>query len=156
MKRIFIFMLGFTPLLVGYWMEDMISRNEIAFDFRTFYNMLCFGFFLYWGLLGFLFCKFTSSKIYTAIICNFPALIVLILALVQELIYKRYWSNNLGIATQFFYLPTLRLSYIVTSIFSMHTMSETYIISFISMLAVFYFGCYIRDMLSKENKKNIE
>lgn len=143
MKKVFALITGFTPFLIGYGLNLIVLKlgSEVALVFDIFTIM----FFLYWGLLGFVLSKLTSSKVSTIVICHFPALLVLLLILIQELINKQYWINNLGVATQFFYLPTVRISSKITGFLSMHKMWETYIISFVLMIAVFYLGCYIRN-----------
>lgn len=142
MKKIFIIITGFSPLLIGYGLHLFITYSTnakpgIALD------LFCILFFLYWGLMGFAFCKFTDSKLNTSILCNFPAFIVLLLILVQELINKRYWTNLWGFITQIFYLPTLRISFAVKPNF-LYYMWQSYIISFLLMMAASYIGCSIR------------
>jgi hypothetical protein len=143
MKKIIVLIAGLTPFLIGYGLNLLLYK--LSTNFATVSFAISVMFFLYWGLLGFTFSKFTSSKIYTLAICHFPALLVLLLILIQELINKRYWNNILGFATQFFYLPTITVSSKITGYLSVSKMWETYIISFGLMIAVFYLGCYIRD-----------
>ncbi|MDF2485652.1 MAG: hypothetical protein K0R46_1820 [Herbinix sp.] len=143
MKKVFVLITGFTPFLIGYGLNLIVlkSGSEVAFVFDIYTIM----FFLFWGLMGFVFSKFTSSNVYTLVICHLPALLVLLLILIQELINKQYWHNYLGVVTQFFYLPTIRISFKITGLLSMHKMWETYIISFLLMIAVFYLGGFIRN-----------
>ena len=143
MKKIFVLITGLTPFLIGYGLNLMIINLGVILTIVL--DMIGVVFFLYWGLLGFKFSKFTSSKVYTLVIFHLPALLVLLLVLFQELINKQYWNNYLGITTQFFYLPTIIVSSKIMQIFSMHEMWKSYILSFALMIAVFYLGCYIRD-----------
>lgn len=143
MKKIFVLIAGLTPFLIGYVLNFIFIK--LSFNFATIAYIVSVVFFLYWGLLGFVFSKFTSSKVYTLAISHSPALLVLLLVLIQELISKRYWNNILGVATQFFYLPTIVVSSKVTGFFPVNQMWKTYIMSFILMIAVFYLGSYLRD-----------
>ena len=148
MKKLLAFIAGFSPLPIGYGI-NYLCINNIMWTKFTLDLISCF-FFLYWGLLGFVFCKFVKTKMSAITFCNLPAFIVLILILIQELINKKYWNNEWGIATQFFYLPTIRISSYVTPDF-MHYMWQTYIVSFALMIIAFYLGCYIRGKTKSKN-----
>lgn len=150
MKKIFVFISGLTPFLIGYLLNLILLK--LSSNVATISLIIGSVFFLYWGLLGFAFSNFTSSKGYTLVICHLPALFVLLLILIQELINKQYWNNILGVATQYFYLPTIIVSSKITGLFSMSKMWETYIISFALMIVVFYLGCYIRDKVKMANE----
>ena len=141
MKKLVVLTTGFSPLLLGYVMNSFVNNSnsthlDILLDF------ISIVFFLYWGGLGFVLCRFTKKKASTLIISNLPAAIVLIFILIQELINKAYWNNHWGSVTQIFYLPTLRFSDKVTPDF-MHFMWQTYIVSFAIMIFVFFVGCYV-------------
>lgn len=149
MKKLILFIIGFTPFLIGFGMNLMIlntNSNDLSLGIDTI-NLV---FLIYWGVLGYFFSGFTRSKLYTLIIFNFPAFLALLLNLFQELINKQYWTNYLGIATQIFYMPTMRISfYILPGIIS--HMWQIYIVSFLLMIIVFYVGCVIKDK-KKQNR----
>jgi 4-amino-4-deoxy-L-arabinose transferase-like glycosyltransferase len=151
MKKLVILIAGYSPLPIGYGI-NYLCINNIMWTKLTL-DLISIFFFLCWGLLGFVFCKFVKTKMSALIICNLPAFIVLILILIQELINKKYWSNGWGIATQFYYLPTLRIGSFVTPDF-MPYMWQTYIVSFTLMIIVFCLGCYIRDKINHNKKLN--
>jgi hypothetical protein len=150
MKKLVTLIAGFSPLPIGYGI-NYLCINNIMWTKLTL-DLISFIFFLCWGLLGFVLCKFVKTKTNALIICNLPAFIVLILILIQELIHKKYWSNDWGVATQFFYLPTIKISSYVTPDF-MYYMWQTYIVSFTLMIIVFYLGCYIR--VKTNHSKNL-
>ena len=143
MKKIIILIAGFSPLLMGYILNMFVSQSngtnlDMAYDFISIF------FFLYWGVLGFALCNFNRKMTSTLIVYNFPAAIVLILILIQELINKAYWNNEWSTVTQMFYLPTLRLSYRVTPDF-MHYMWQTYIVSFVLLLMISVLGGFLNS-----------
>lgn len=150
MKKIVVFIAGFTPFIIGYYLNQIILNTK--YGNSTFYFITSCSFFLYWGLLGFIFCKLKDSKIYTTIICNLPAFSVLLVLLYQELVIKQYWSNYWSRATQYFYLPTMKISFDLTPYF--HNMWESYIVSFVLMAIAFYFGCYIRGKVDLRRTHN--
>lgn len=149
MKKLLILIVGFSPLLIGYGI-NLILYNNMNTNLGTVLNLISVLFFLYWGVLGFVFYKFTGTKHSTLIICNLPAFIALILMIFQEVINQKYWANFVGFATQFFYLPALRVGTIVTPNF-LHYLWQTCVVSFVLMIAIFYLGCYLSEK-AKQNK----
>jgi len=103
------------------------------------YTLIGIAFLIAWFFVGKYSYRFVINKKAAAILGNMVALIVLLLILYQEVILGQYWSNQLGIATQFYYLPLISIASIFTGIF--HTMTPTYIVAFLMMCISFYFGC---------------
>ncbi len=149
MKKLLILIIGFSPLLIGYGI-NLIIYNNMNTNLGPLLDIISVLFFLYWGLLGYIFYKFTDSKSSTLIICNLPAFIALILMIFQETINKKYWANFLGFATQFFYLPALRVGLIISPNF-LYYLWQTCIVSFALMTGIFYLGCYLSER-AKQNK----
>ena len=143
MKKVFVLIAGLSPFFIGYGLNLIISN--LSDNVVIIYDIIGVVFLLYWGFLGYIFSESIRSKVYALVVCHLPALIVLTLILFQELINKRYWTDYIGIATQFFYLPLVRVSSIITGFFSMHEIWQIYIVSFALMISVFYLGCNIRD-----------
>jgi hypothetical protein len=111
-------------------------------------DLISILFYLYWCILGYIFYKFTKSKNIPLIICNIPAFITLILILFQEIIIKHYWPNDLGFSTQYFYFPTLRVAFYIKPNY-LHYMWQTYIISFLLMVAASCIGCYFKEIIKQ-------
>ena len=151
MKSLVALIVGFIPLPIGYGIHLFLTFYDNNTNLSKPLDLISIIFFLLWGLLGFLLCRFTKTKTHAFVICHIPAFIVLTLILFQELINKKYWGNIWGFATQFFYMPTIRISFIVQPNF-MHYMWQTYIISFVLMLIVFYLGGLIRDKIYPSKK----
>lgn len=145
MKKLVVLIAGFSPLLIGYGVNLMLYNFVIAKLGMTL-DFISIIFFLYWIILGVVLNKFTKSKISTPFLCNLPALIILILILFQELINKQYWYNNWGLATQYFYLPTLRVGFKLTPNF-MYYMWQTYIVSFVLLVLSFCIGYYMKVVM---------
>lgn len=145
MRKLIVLIAGFSPLPIGYGINLFINKSTST-KLSMILSFISILFFLYWGLLGFVSRRFikATAKTSALIICNLPAFIVLILILIQELINKSYWSNDWGIVTQFFYLPTIPISSYVTPVF-LHYMWQIYIVSFALMIITFYLGGCIRD-----------
>ncbi|MFI3168153.1 MAG: hypothetical protein R3Y32_08585 [Bacillota bacterium] len=137
MKKSILILLGIIPFFVGYGINYLVMG--------PFYNTVppftLFGilFLIAWFLFGRYSYKLVDNKKLAIVLGNLVALIVLALILYQEFILGQYWSGFVGIATQFYYLPLIRIVAVFTG--SFHTLSPTYIVAFLIMCIVFYFGC---------------
>ena len=105
MKQLLRILLGFVPLGIGillnaYMMAHMDTLPPLA--------LIALGTLLLWGLLGYLTAdgKKPRSQVLSLNAANFLALA---LVLVQELLLGRYWTNAVGLASQFFFLPLINL-----------------------------------------------
>lgn len=108
MKKVILFCLGLIPLGLGFLMNSWIMANPYSFPPGKISGFL---FLTLWTILGFISGRFTETAKKSSNIVHCPALIMLALLLFQEIILRRYWPNIIGIASQFFYLPLLSLSY---------------------------------------------
>lgn len=147
MKKLIVLITGFNPLLIGYGVNQFINYDTST-RLDTLLTILSIIFLLYWGWLGFLFSTLLHSVQISALLCNLPAFITLVMILIQELVNKQYWSNPFGLATQLFYLPVMSLAFRITPYF--HYLWQSVCISFILMIAVFYLGCIIRKKTAGE------
>lgn len=141
---ILLVILGAIPYLLGYAMNwYMMEYADTVLPFRW----ISVLFLLFWGLLAFL-CnrKGAHSK---QVICflNLFAALNLVLLGVQEVILGAYWSNSLGLITQFFYLPVLNLGFGLSSCSS--SVFVAYVVCFILMVAASYVGCRVRENLQR-------
>lgn len=139
MKKLVLLLLGLIPFPVGYLVNYLMMENVFINGLHyTLVNLFCLAI---WFLLGMFLHSLASTKIKAAAIANCPAFIVLLLILFQEVVLGQYWMNIVGIASQFFYMPFLYLTFRITPMF--HTMSPTYIVAFCLMCIVFYWGCCV-------------
>jgi hypothetical protein len=153
MKKLIVLITGFSPLLIGYELNQFITYSTSP-RLGTILNVISIIFLLYWGWLGFLFSRLLHSDFIAAFFCNLAAFITLVLVLIQELVNKQYWNNSLGLATQFFYLPAMSMAYKITPY--LHYIWQSVIISLILMIGVFYLGCIIRKKTTAKKGTDIQ
>ncbi len=153
MKKIIVFITGFSPLLIGYGVNQFITYSNST-RLGTILNIISIIFLLYWGWLGFLFGRFLHSDLRAALFCNMAAFITLVLVLIQELVNKQYWNNSLGLATQFFYLPAMSMTFKITPF--LHYIWQSVCISLILMIGVFYLGCIIRKKTTTKRGTDLQ
>lgn len=141
---ILLVLLGAIPYLLGYAMNWYILEHP---DTLPPFGRIAALFLLFWGLLAFL-CnrKGAQTKQVVRFLNLFAALNLMLLG-VQELILRAYWSNWIGLVTQFFYFPVLNLRFTLTVRFS--SVFVAYIVCFILMAAVSYVGCRIREKVHR-------
>lgn len=136
MKRLVLLMFGFSPFLIGglinwYLMTYTHSVPPL--------NLICGFVYFMWFLASYFF-RLTKTKATVAYL-NAPAAVILILLAVQEL-GGAYWSNPLGLWTQFFYLPFMRAGFVMTP-WSSRVLTG-YCACFALMLVVSALGCRFR------------
>ena len=125
-KKLLILLLGCTPFLIGR-LQDWMMMN-----FFPPLLLISFLMLLLWGVFSHLSLRMMEGKKQSLLLLNTPAVIVLILILVQEWIFGAYWLNFIGVYTQMFYLPLISLGYRLT--FWAHTVVPAYIAAFILMV----------------------
>ena len=137
-KRVILVLLGFVPLLLGYlidyWMTTIWQYN-IPWGLI---NLISFAILVLWFAAGLVFVKLAVPKGQVVSLLNigaFAALILLILQTVQSM-----WLNQLGIASQMFYLPLIRLGMWIVPSFIVGSMRLASIISFIFLVLVSFLG----------------
>lgn len=152
MKKAILFLLGLTPLVLGFLMNSWMMKNQSSV---LPFKLLGIIFLLFWVLVGFITCKFERTTLKSAIIANLPAFLMLLFILFQEIILGRYWANMFGIITQFYYLPLVNISSsIVGLLFSLigggiH-FSAISLISFLFMFGSYYLGSYLKKQKTIE------
>lgn len=135
MKKALIFILGWTPLLAGTVMNEMIMADlGILPPFLA----VAVGTLLVWALFGAL-TVVLKEKRSSLLLLDLPAAIVLLLVLYQELAMQQYWGNAVGMGTQLFYLPVLGVGFRLTAGIT-HTMSPVYVLSFLLLCAASLLG----------------
>ena len=113
-KAAVLFLVGLSPFLLG-WLLSLGMTTIFAQMGAWFYIVVGLAVLTLWmvvsGTFGF---KGSKRGMALTMLCiNLPALVVLVLLGVQELSLHAYWDNAVGLLTQFFYLPLLRLGAIV-------------------------------------------
>lgn len=147
MKRLILFLLGLTPLALGFWMNSWMMNNP---NNMLPYKLIGIVFLVFWFVIGFKTCKFEETTLKSAAIVNLPALLMVILLIFQELILGQYWMNLFGTITQFYYLPLVNISASIEGIFGFFIpglvihMWSTFLIGFFLMLASYYLGSHFK------------
>lgn len=146
MKKIILVVIGLLPFPVGYFMNYLIM-SDTFFNKALPYGTIGLVFLLCWFLLGKVLSPLADTIKKASILAHSVALLVLILNLFQVIILKQYWANHVGVATQFYFLPLLNISFTLTPMF--HSLSVVYIVSFSLMCVSFYLGCRTSRHFSK-------
>ena len=136
---ILLVILGAIPYLLGYAMNwYMMEHMDALLPFKW----IAVLFLLFWGLLAFLCNRKGAHSKQVILFLNLFAALNLVLLGVKEVILGAYWSNWLGLVTQFFYLPILNLGFGLSSWFS--SVFVAYVVCFLLMVAFSYAGCRLR------------
>ncbi len=145
---IILLLLGATPFLFGGIVNWYVMQH---LDASLPFEVIGIVFLAYWGLLAFLFSRKGIQTKRVVLLLNFVAAIVLVLLGIQEIVFHDYWADSIGIWTQFFYLPVLRIGAIFYRLLAplSGNMYLIDIFSFILMVAASYVGCKASE---KKNK----
>ena len=131
--------LGALPLAVGWLMNwAMLTFQAWLPPFLPIALLLL----LVWGLIAFLARPHVKHSVAVILPLNLIAFLVLLLLGVQELILRAYWLNPVGWLTQFYYLPLLRVGFLLTGWTS--SVFAAYCAAFLLMLAASALGCKLR------------
>ena len=145
MKKWILFLVGFIPFPMGYALNHLATTTY--YDVALPYGEIGLISLAAWFLLGILMRNFANTEKQATIIANFPAFVVLILILFQERILGHYWFNQIGRATQLYYLPLINVAGKFTLI--SHRVFVIYITAFALMCVAFYLGAYTRKHCTK-------
>ena len=143
-KKMTLILLGFIPLVLGFIMNSWILENP---DSVLPFKLIGFAFLAFWVIVGFFGFKFEKTLVKSTLIAHIPALLALLLIMYQEIILGQFWSNLLGMATQFYYLPLVNISASVVGVFSfllsgMKGLGSASLIALLLMFAAYYLGYY--------------
>ena len=132
-KAAVLFLVGLSPFLLG-WL--------LSLGMTTIFAQMGAWFYIVVGLA-----VLTLWMVVSMLCINLPALVVLVLLGVQELSLHAYWDNAVGLLTQFFYLPLLRLGAIV----AMWTgqVFWFYFGAFLLLVLSSWLGCRAKDPVKK-------
>ncbi|HHX28283.1 MAG: hypothetical protein ACOX5Q_10375 [Bacillota bacterium] len=135
MKKWLLFLVGFIPLALGYVMNHaMMAFPSVALPYGT----IGIVFLIAWFGLGMATRRLLDSDRKALAIVHVAGFVALLLLLYQEAIQGYYWANQVGTATQFFYLPVLNVAGKFTA-FSPR-LYWTYILGFALMTVAFALG----------------
>ena len=129
MKKFVLILEGIIPFFIGYGMNHLMMGP--FYNMVLPYKLISIAFLIAWFFVGRYSYKFVSNRKVATILGNSVALIVLLLILYQEVILGQYWPNQVGIATQFYYLVLINIASVFTRMF--HTMPAIYITAFIPL-----------------------
>ncbi|WP_353095125.1 hypothetical protein [Tissierella praeacuta] len=139
MKKLFLFLLGFIPLVLGFLMNSWLMQNHILK-----FKLIGIIFLALWLLIGFTTCYFAKTPLKSTIIANLPAFLMLLFIMYQEIILRRYWSNIFGVATQFYYLPLINIAASFYPSFMIVRFWLVSLIGFLLMFSSYYLGGYLK------------
>lgn len=147
MKKIIMIIIGFIPFIIGGILNYIMLKVPTVLPPLLLIGIL---FLLLWGF-GANRLRFHSKNPLTVMVCmNAPAGIVLILLGIQEILLGQYFSNAVGLWTQYFYLPLLSIGYQLT--FWSPSVFAAYCASFLLMIVATFIGCRVR--YRKNSKKD--
>lgn len=100
-------------------------------------------FLLLWGLLAFV-CHRPgkTDKKWTVACLNMVGALVVVLLFVQMLL-GQYWPNAVGMWTQMYFLPVLRIGFLLMPWF--HRVFFAYLAGYLLMLLAAWVGCTLRE-----------
>lgn len=105
MKRtVRLLLLGMLPLAVGYLMNYMLMLLPFPLLFGSLVPLIL------WAWLSGRMADVSESALLQALLLNAFGLLMLLLALLQELILGGYWENTAGLFSQLFFLTGLPLA----------------------------------------------
>jgi hypothetical protein len=145
MKRLKTLLLAASPLAIGYAMNHaMLSFNWGG----LMYSLVSILFAVYWYWAGYASYVDGKTALQSILLGNSVGLLSLLLVLLQAATAGKYPPLSVGVMAQLFFLPGLRVGFWVESILLAFAHTRylwiTFIITFISMVAIFGAGCLRR------------
>lgn len=142
MKKASLFLLGLTPLILGFLMNSWVMKDQNSVLPSKLIGII---FLLYWVLVGFGTSTVEKTILKSAAITNLPAFLMLLLALFQEIVLRKYWANIFGLIPQFYFLPLVNISSTILGLFFPIHFSALDLISFLLMFGAYYLGGKLRN-----------
>jgi len=139
-----IVMLGVLPFVIG-GIQNWYMLNYMDSVFP--YGLIAVFFLLIWGCIAFFLNRICQKTRIVVIFLNLIAMLDLLLIGIQELILHAYWMNGIGVWSQFFYLPVIKLGFSLTK--WTPRVFAAYAVSFVLMITASFAGCKLRDKLKK-------
>lgn len=140
-KRIFLILLGFIPLALGFLMNYWMMKYQ---DSVLPYTLTGIIFLVLWAFIGFLTCEFEETPSKSSKIIHSVAFMMLLLFVFQSFILRQFWPNIVGIISQFYFLPLFSISgsiqNLILFMFRTSFVSLDAIISFLLMIGSYKLG----------------
>lgn len=138
--RCLLLLLGFLPLAFGWLVHYGMMDDE---SFYRYLRLPGFALLVVWFLFSYLGRKFLKSTKQTMFFLNAAAFLVLLLIGIQEMIFRAYWFNSIGLNTQYFYLSLLNISFSLTP--WAHTTFAAYCAAFLLLILASFLGCKLHQ-----------
>ena len=111
MKRAILILMGFSPILIGLFINHQIAGWRAAQQIPT--GMLTrvgIAMLVMWGCMAWLSDKLVESRHESLLFLNAGATVALASYMVHELLLDSFFTGIFGLLTQWFYLPMFFLS----------------------------------------------
>ena len=141
MKRIIFLIIGSLPMPLGFLLAYLTLADQLLP-----LVLIGLGILAFWFLVGLLSANFFRTREGAMLFLNLPALLILILVIVQSLILQAFWLNPIGIATQYFYLPFLGISRFLGFFFTL-SLHASAIFAFICLLITSFAGRLVGEQI---------
>ena len=133
---------GMLPLLAGilfhYLLMSLPAGNPLML-------LLALALLAAWVCLAYRVSKSQKNPVIQAFLLSAFGLLMLALALYQELIMGRYWLNFLGLAPQMYFLPFVPLTSLVTVPFTdVMRPWPAYIVIWAGLFLTGWLGCWLK------------
>ena len=138
MTNIKLIAFGFIPFLIGWAMEYVAQLSSYTTSLPVL--LICVLTLAIWAAAAFLFRK-TGTPMYKVILLmNFIGFIDLMLLGAQELIIGHYLFNEIGIWSQYFYMPVM-VPMVILLWLSSIPLFAIYCACFLSLVFASFIGC---------------
>lgn len=141
-KRAALVAIGFFPLMLfGSYLHHLILT--VFYDRMLPLFLIGVAVIAVWFVFGIISMRLVGSRREAVLLLNAPAFFVLLLVLFQEWVISRFWLNTIGLATQMFYLPLVRLGMVITTPLPLGSFGIASTFAFAFMLGASYLGSKI-------------
>ncbi len=125
-SKFVILLLGCSPFMIGR-LCDWAIFNIPAYPHLLISVLML----LFWAYLSIFTLKLMNNNKKALLLLNTPAIVNLLLVIVQEWIFGAYWMNYIGIYSQLFFLPLIGLGFRLVP--WAHSVPPAYIAAFFLM-----------------------
>jgi len=148
-KPVALVLLGILPYFYGRHLSNLMMTRYFYQQGPLFLYALAM--LAAWFGFGALSKALVPSKRQAILLLNAAAILALLLIFVQEVIIGHFWFNQVGIATQMFYLPMMRFGVVVVRVLPLMRGAMTLLsaISLCLMVAAAFFGRTAVDRICK-------
>ncbi len=134
--------IGVLPLLAGLLFHFILCYLPIGGFLLCFMNLVLL---LLWGYGAYRAADAAKSPVIQALALSAFGLLMLALALWQELVLWQYWPNFIGFGTQLYFLPFLTLaSTLVTPFSDVVRVWPMYILIWVWIFLISFIGCRLK------------